>query len=256
MVNGYKFRLYPNPEQQPILLRWIGCQRGIYNAKVQKEGIPLSNTLTKILQIVPVTLVAGALLMGTLAAKPATATAPTLHRPFPWATVLRTDTNQITHLARGKKATIVMGMASWCHFCGYEDRWVMPSVIHTPGVAIDLVDVSSYSGIAQPGPKTPAFSGKDGVMRPATVRQMESAMQRYVRQYHLPPSIHVYIAPSAVQKAWKVTAFPDLWFINAKGVATQHTNGALTLAQMAAVVHSEILSDAVPTVVPSHKKHR
>ena len=37
MINGYKFRLYPNSEQQPILLRWIGCQRVIYNAKVQED---------------------------------------------------------------------------------------------------------------------------------------------------------------------------------------------------------------------------
>ena len=38
MVNRYRFRLYPNAEQQQILLRWIGCQRLIYNAKVQKDG--------------------------------------------------------------------------------------------------------------------------------------------------------------------------------------------------------------------------
>ncbi len=37
MLTGYKFRLYPNPEQQQILLRWIGCQRLIYNAKVQED---------------------------------------------------------------------------------------------------------------------------------------------------------------------------------------------------------------------------
>ncbi|WP_081503409.1 helix-turn-helix domain-containing protein [Sulfobacillus thermosulfidooxidans] len=37
MLNGYKFRLYPSPEQEPILLQWIGCQRLIYNAKVQED---------------------------------------------------------------------------------------------------------------------------------------------------------------------------------------------------------------------------
>ena len=37
MLNGYKFRLYPDAEQQQILLRWIGCQRLIYNAKVQED---------------------------------------------------------------------------------------------------------------------------------------------------------------------------------------------------------------------------
>ncbi|MCY0878983.1 MAG: transposase [Firmicutes bacterium] len=37
MLNGYRFRLYPSPEQAQILLRWIGCQRLIYNAKVQED---------------------------------------------------------------------------------------------------------------------------------------------------------------------------------------------------------------------------
>ncbi len=37
MLNGYQFRLYPNPEQEQILLQWIGCQRLIYNAKVQED---------------------------------------------------------------------------------------------------------------------------------------------------------------------------------------------------------------------------
>ena len=37
MLNGYKFRLYPNQEQQQLLLQWIGSQRLIYNAKVQED---------------------------------------------------------------------------------------------------------------------------------------------------------------------------------------------------------------------------
>ena len=37
MLNGYKFRLYPSPAQAKILLQWIGCQRVIYNAKVQED---------------------------------------------------------------------------------------------------------------------------------------------------------------------------------------------------------------------------
>jgi putative transposase len=37
MHNGYQFRLYPSKEQEKILLRWIGCQRLIYNVKVQED---------------------------------------------------------------------------------------------------------------------------------------------------------------------------------------------------------------------------
>ncbi len=36
MQNGFRFRLYPTPEQASILLRWIGCQR-FYNAKVSED---------------------------------------------------------------------------------------------------------------------------------------------------------------------------------------------------------------------------
>ncbi|PSR32774.1 MAG: hypothetical protein C7B46_12795 [Sulfobacillus benefaciens] len=31
MLNGYKFRLYPSPAPEQILLRWVGCQRLIYS---------------------------------------------------------------------------------------------------------------------------------------------------------------------------------------------------------------------------------
>jgi len=37
VLNGYRLRLYPSPAQAQILLRWIGCQRLIYNAKVQED---------------------------------------------------------------------------------------------------------------------------------------------------------------------------------------------------------------------------
>lgn len=37
MLVGNRFRLYPTPEQEQTLLRWIGCQRFIYNAKVGED---------------------------------------------------------------------------------------------------------------------------------------------------------------------------------------------------------------------------
>ena len=37
MQSGFRFRLYPTPEQASSLLRWIGCQRFIYNAKVSED---------------------------------------------------------------------------------------------------------------------------------------------------------------------------------------------------------------------------
>jgi putative transposase len=37
MQVGNKFRCYPTPAQEQTLLQWIGCQRNIYNAKVQED---------------------------------------------------------------------------------------------------------------------------------------------------------------------------------------------------------------------------
>ncbi len=36
-MHGHRFRCYPTPEQEQTLLRWIGCQRFIYNAKVSED---------------------------------------------------------------------------------------------------------------------------------------------------------------------------------------------------------------------------
>ena len=37
MQTGHRFRCYPTPAQAKVLLQWIGCQRYIYNAKVQED---------------------------------------------------------------------------------------------------------------------------------------------------------------------------------------------------------------------------
>lgn len=37
MLNGNKFRLYPEKKHQKVLFQWQGCQKFIYNAKVKEE---------------------------------------------------------------------------------------------------------------------------------------------------------------------------------------------------------------------------
>ncbi|MHB8370994.1 MAG: helix-turn-helix domain-containing protein [Leptospirales bacterium] len=37
MQTGNRFRAYPTPVQEQILLQWIGHQRFIYNAKVSED---------------------------------------------------------------------------------------------------------------------------------------------------------------------------------------------------------------------------
>lgn len=36
-MHGHRYRCYPTPTQAQTLLRWIGCQRFIYNAKVEED---------------------------------------------------------------------------------------------------------------------------------------------------------------------------------------------------------------------------
>ncbi|MGO9612992.1 MAG: helix-turn-helix domain-containing protein [Dissulfurispiraceae bacterium] len=37
MASGVKFRAYPNKEQSAVLNCWIGCQRFVYNSKVEED---------------------------------------------------------------------------------------------------------------------------------------------------------------------------------------------------------------------------
>ncbi len=37
MANGVKFRAYPDNKQLALLTRWIGCQRFVYNSKVEED---------------------------------------------------------------------------------------------------------------------------------------------------------------------------------------------------------------------------
>ena len=183
---------------------------------------------------------AGLTLGATLGARSVPYARPQVHQRFPWTTPMRSDTNRPAPLAHGRRLTIVMAMASWCHFCGYEDRWVWPTIIHMPGVAIDLVDVSPAGGMANPGPKTPPFSGTDGSGKPTTVLGMEAAMRQYVHAYHLPPSIHVYVAPTSVQRSWRVDAFPTIWFVGPSGFVQSLRQGAWTLPQAETAVRQAL----------------
>ncbi|MCY0865272.1 MAG: hypothetical protein OWQ57_10000 [Sulfobacillus sp.] len=152
---------------------------------------------------------------------------------FPFQAAVETLSGTPTHLAHGSRATIVMAMASWCLFCSYEDKYVLPALAKTPGVAIDIVDVSPQGGIADPGPESPPFSGHDGTGGPLTLTGMEYTMRQYVATYGTlaAPNIHVYVAPPATQTAWNVQAFPTLAFVNAQGRIVVAPPGALTVSQ-------------------------
>ncbi len=166
-------------------------------------------------------------------------TTPTAGGPFAvgrtvnFGTAVINLAGQKTTLARGTKGTVIMAMASWCLYCGYEDKWVLPMLAKTPGVAIDIVDVSPQGGIANPGPKSPAFSGHDGTGGPITTKTMISIMRQYKTTFGTlnATNIHVYVAPSATQSAWNIQSFPTLAFVGANSKTVVAPAGAQTISQ-------------------------
>ncbi|HEX4208679.1 MAG TPA: helix-turn-helix domain-containing protein [Ktedonobacteraceae bacterium] len=39
---AFKYRVYPTPEQQPILARTFGCCRYVYNWALRKKRMPIT----------------------------------------------------------------------------------------------------------------------------------------------------------------------------------------------------------------------
>ena len=124
-------------------------------------------------------------------------------------------------------------MASWCLYCGYEDKWVLPVLAKTPGVVIDVVDVSPHGGIANPGPQSPPFSGHDGTGGSLTTAGMAQTMQQYVQSFGTlnAPNVHVYVAPATTRRIWAVQQFPTLAFIGPAGRVAVLPAGAQTRHQ-------------------------
>jgi len=134
-------------------------------------------------------------------------------------------------LVYGQKATIVMLMATWCKYCAYDDRYVWPALIHTPGVTLDIVNVSPYAGIGNPGPQNPPFSGQDEVGARVGAAGMAANLRRYLAVFHLQATnIHPFIDPEGVSH-WNIQYFPTILFINRRGQLVTRSNGALTLPE-------------------------
>lgn len=181
---------------------------------------------------------------GTSSSQPVRAQG-TIHEPplpasgFTWKyQAYGLKTGRPAHLTRGPKVTVVMLMASWCLYCAYVDRYSWPAVLNTPGLHLDVVDVSSYGGIGNPGPKTPAFSGHDNVGRRIGISGMRSVMTRYIRAFHLArPNVSVFVEPQS-QAYFHVQYFPTILFLNAKGQLVDRVNGGIDPAQAQKIIRT------------------
>lgn len=146
---------------------------------------------------------------------------------FNWKTAVRTLNDQNTTLARGSKGTIVELMASWCLFCGYTDKYALPVI-------------SKTTGIANTGPENPPFSGNDGKAVTADTAQMAPTMQQYKKDYGGMPGMNLYVAPSATRALWKPRSIPILIWINKAGMVTKVSVGGLLPNQAQSLMQSAL----------------
>lgn len=162
----------------------------------------------------------------------------------PLAATLLTPTGKPVRMAVGRRATVVMAMATWCKFCGYMDRWVLPSIARLPGVTVDVVDVSATGGIAHPGPRTPPFSGVDSQpTAPLSVTGMERDLGHYASVYQLAHAgIHVYLAPVTTQANWQIEGLPTIAILRPDGTVAKALTGGLPLSQFKADVRAVMAS--------------
>ncbi len=159
---------------------------------------------------------------------------------FNWNTAVRNLTDHSATLARGAKGTIIELMASWCLYCGYTDKYALPTIAKTPGVAVDVIDVYPATGIANPGPENPPFTGKDGRAVTADTAQMATTMQQYKKDYGGMPGMNLYVAPSATRALWKPRSIPILIWINKAGIVTKVSVGGLLPNQAQSLMQSAL----------------
>ncbi|MDA8193590.1 MAG: hypothetical protein M0Z53_06295 [Thermaerobacter sp.] len=149
---------------------------------------------------------------------------PATYQPY-------TLNGRAARLGYGQRATVIVFMASWCKYCAYDDAYVWPELTKQQGVAVDIVDVSPYSGIGTPGPKSPPWQGTDGTGHLVDRQGMIGVMQTYVAQFHLSqPGVHVFVDPAGT-KRWPIKYFPTAVFLNAQKQVTQVSSGGVTLSQ-------------------------
>ncbi len=165
------------------------------------------------------------------ASRPVARLSLNLGQAFPWQYQPYALDGKGHLLMRGKRATIVVMMASWCKFCAYDDKYVWPVLAKTPGVTVDIIDVSPNAGIGNPGPFSPPFSGTDHIGNPINRAGMIAVMREYRTQFHLTqPNVAIYVDRQGLAR-WPIKYFPTIVFINRQGVISKISNGGLQLSQ-------------------------
>ena len=134
---------------------------------------------------------------------------------------------------------MIATVATWCMYCGYMDKWILPRLARIRGVAVDIVVVSPAGGIANPGPFSPAYTGSAAPQGNAlSLSGMESNLREYLAAYAIAgDGINAYIAPELTQAQWQVTELPTIAFVDARGRVVRVAAGGMTLGQAESMVH-------------------
>ena len=151
----------------------------------------------------------------------------------PPVTVPLVATNgQKVHVQLSGKPTVVVFFATWCPYCAYDAKWVMPAFtrkVRQAGGQVIGVQSSLQLGIGVPGPFGNPYGGKDGshFQPPPGKEQSDSLaeLKRYVQVFHV--TYPLYYDPGL---AWStrmgVQSFPSFAFYDASGKFVAGLGGA------------------------------
>lgn len=130
------------------------------------------------------------------------------------------------------KPTVVVFFATWCPFCAYDAKWVLPAFakrVQQAGGRVIGVQASLQLGQGIPGPLGQPQLGQDGshYQPPASKEQSMSLaeLKRYKKTFHL--NYPLYFDPALhYTMSMGVSSYPSFAFLNASGKMVAGLAGA------------------------------
>ena len=138
------------------------------------------------------------------------------------------------------RPVLVEFMATWCMYCAWESRWVLPQVetaAAQSGFVVLAVDASQLGGIGVSGPADNPGAGHDGSMTPLPTVGTEAAAMHELDAYAATFGLtmpFLYDPGLQVTTAYHVTAYPTLVVIGASGHIVKTYVGPQTAATLLA----------------------
>lgn len=134
------------------------------------------------------------------------------------------------------KPTVVVFFATWCPYCAYDAKWVMPAFakkVQAAGGQVIGVQASLQLGQGVAGPLGNPTAGKEGshYQPPAGKEQSDSlaALKRYQKAFNLPYPL--YFDPGLkYTTSMQIPDYPSFAFYNSSGKMVAGLGGTQTEA--------------------------